>query len=82
MAMLGGRFGEAARIHPLVFVVVPVMGGFLAWAAAVYVRQGRWPGGTSPAAERIAVGGLVLWVLLIGVWIARFYGAFGGPAPV
>jgi hypothetical protein len=43
-----------------------------------YVREGRWPA----LGGRMAAAGTALWALLVGVWIARFFGAFGGPVPV
>ncbi|MFT3769982.1 MAG: DUF2752 domain-containing protein [Minicystis sp.] len=82
IALAQGRFAEAVRLHPLAPVVVPLVVGSVAWAAIVYVRHGRWPGATGRAAGWIAAVGIAAWVLLTGVWLARFYGAFGGPAPV
>ncbi|MFO0678838.1 MAG: DUF2752 domain-containing protein [Polyangiaceae bacterium] len=70
----------AWHMHPLVFVLVPALAAMLALESRAYVRTGRWGQVTK---ERWATRGMgALVVLLLGVWIARFFGAFGGPAPV
>jgi hypothetical protein len=79
LALLHGHLAESVGYHPLAPLVVPVMAGFLLLGAVRYVRDGRWPVAHGKAA---AAAGLVLWVLLMAVWIARFYGAFGGPVAV
>jgi hypothetical protein len=50
--------------------------------ALVYVREGRWAAAEGVQGRWVTAGALVLTVLLVGVWIARFLGAFGGPVPV
>jgi hypothetical protein len=82
VALLRGHLGEAVRLHPLAPLVSPLIGGFLAYAAARYVREGRWPATEGKAAGRMAAAGLLLWVMLMVVWLARFQGAFGGPVAV
>ncbi len=79
-AVLRGDWAEAARLHPLVFVLSPLVAwvwGGVAWRAAglpVRLRRG------SPAARRWRRRGL--WGLLVAslvVWVLRFAGWFGGP---
>lgn len=82
LALLHGHVGESVRLHPLAPVVVPLLGGLVVWGAVGYVREGRWPGASGRASQWIAAVGIALWVLLFAVWLARFHGAFGGPAPV
>jgi Protein of unknown function (DUF2752) len=82
LALLRGHLSEAVAFHPLAPLLVPLLGGFVAYASLAYVRRGRWPGMQGAAAGRMAAAGLLLWALLFGVWIARFYGAFGGPVAV
>lgn len=82
VALLHGHLGEAVRMHPLAPIVVPLFAGFLGYASVVYVRHGRWPGAAGPGAQRLAIAGITMWMLLVGVWLARFHGAFGGPVPV
>jgi hypothetical protein len=81
-ALLHGDFQEALRLHPLAPLVSPLLGGFLAVSALRYVRTGRWPAVEGKAAGWVAAAGIALWALLVGVWVARFYGALGGPATV
>jgi hypothetical protein len=81
-ALLQGDVVGALRLHPLSLLVVP----WLAWVIGVplvrYVIAGSpWqPGGGTP--RRFEVSAVALLVLLVGVWIARFFGAFGGPVVV
>lgn len=82
LALIHGDLREAVRLHPLAPVVVPLVAGFVAYACVVYLRHGRWPGASGHAARWIAIVGIAMWTLLVGVWLARFHGAFGGPAPV
>jgi hypothetical protein len=82
LALLRGQIGEAVRLHPLAPVVTPVLAGWVLYAGVVYVREGRWPGAQGSSGRWVAAVGIVLWTLLLGVWLARFQGHFGGPVPV
>jgi hypothetical protein len=81
-ALLQGDVTQALRMHPLCFVVLP----WLAWAVGVplarYVLSGVPWDPASPAPKWFERSAVALLVLLIGVWIARFAGAFGGPVAV
>ena len=84
VAMLHGDFGAALRLHPLSPVLVPLFGGALFLVLFDYVRGPERPR-TTPAwwtsrAATIAFSGLL--AVLLGVWVARFAGYFGGPVPV
>ena len=76
---LHGRLGEATHMHPLWFVVVPALAWWFVVEARGFVRTGKWGTPASPRAKRIAQA---IVALVICVWIARFFGAFGGPVPV
>jgi hypothetical protein len=83
LALLRGDVRTAFHFHPLVFVLSPLFIGLLASALVDYVR------GPIQRARRRSWNtpwlGRALWLLLalmLGVWVARFFGAFGGPAPV
>lgn len=85
MALLHGDWQGALRFHPLVWLLSPVFGGFVAVASWELVRDPNrarskarinWTGrGTTTFA-------LAVLVLTFGVWLARFAGYFGGPVPV
>lgn len=84
LALLRGELRVALAFHPLVLVLAPLYFGALGAAAITYVRGPR-----PTSAPRSWLNGrvvtLLAWVLLVlvlGVWIARFFGAFGGPVPV
>jgi hypothetical protein len=76
---IGGDFSAATAMHPLWFVVLP----YVAAVGALQLRHQLQFGQLMPRSPRWVgiVGGTVL-ALLIGVWIARFFGAFGGPVPI
>ena len=75
--MLRGHFLRATHIHPLALVVVPAVGTWVLLEVSGYVMTGRFGAWTNKPALRVA--GLGLCVALFVVWVARFFGAFGGP---
>lgn len=74
---LHGDFAGATRMHPLVWVAVPVVVVMLGVELFGYARARTW------GASRRVRGGDVLMAgtaaLLFAIWIARFAGYFGGP---
>jgi hypothetical protein len=77
---LGGDLAGATRMHPLVWILVPFVGGWIAIEIVGYLRTGAWG-----ASSKVPHGGkalVAIAVITFAVWIARFYGAFGGPTPV
>jgi hypothetical protein len=72
-----GDFGAATHMHPLWFVVLPlvVLAGLV--EVAGYLRTGAW--GAAGKVRALRYAGYVAAVLLVLVWVARFLGAFGGP---
>ncbi len=81
LALAQGHLHEAIAFHPLAPLISPLAVGFLGYGAFVYVRSGRWPALAGPGSAWLVAAGL-MGLLLVAVWIARFYGAFGGPVPV
>lgn len=79
-ALLHGDLHAAMHASPLSPIVLP----FLAVVAAVelggYVARGEYGLATKKSAVRIA--GLAMCAALFVVWVARFFGAFGGPLKV
>ena len=82
VALLQGHVGEALHLHPLSVVVSPLFVAMFAYNALVYVREGRWAAAEGVQGRWVTAGALALTALLVGVWIARFLGAFGGPVAV
>jgi hypothetical protein len=88
LALFGGHFAAAWRLHPFVYVVVPCAAVFAA-RTIVMAAGRRRTGGNQPVLrangprDRLlsVVAGIGL-ALLLGVWIARAFGAWGGPVPV
>ncbi len=82
--LLRGDWYGALALHPLSPLLVPGVG------ALVAMRLSRYVTGAAPArwlaSVRVTRFGEVLALLLlgavVGVWIARFFGAFGGAVPV
>ena len=82
LALLDGRLGDAFAAHPLAPIVSPLAIAALALNAFTYVRHGRW-GAVELLRGRVAtVAVQVLFVSAIAVWVARFFGFFGGPVAV
>jgi hypothetical protein len=74
-----GDFVGALHMHPLWIVVLPALGIVLGVEVVGYVRTGAW--GASAKIPHVKQAGYVILALLLVVWIARFFGAFSGPAP-
>ncbi|MEO6417806.1 MAG: DUF2752 domain-containing protein [Polyangiaceae bacterium] len=77
---ISGDFAGATHLHPLWFVVLPFVAAIACVQIARYVRTGE----TTAFEGNVLVtrAAKVLLALLAVVWIARFFGAFGGPCPV
>lgn len=82
LALLRGELRAALHFHPLVFLATPLYFGMIGSVAWGYVRGGIEKIPSSRLTKAITAFALVAFVLLIGVWLARFFGAFGGPVPV
>jgi hypothetical protein len=94
LAALRGDFSTALQLHPLVFWVAPVYVFLVGGLVFGYVR-GTPPASARPEASddrawqralllgraTSAIAGITI-ALLLGVWVARFFGLFGGPVPV
>lgn len=78
-----GRLMDAFQLHPLFFFVTPLYVGFIVTAAWTYVRGPDPSRRPNPHLGKIigAIMGLAL-VLMLAVWVARFFGWLGGPVPV
>jgi hypothetical protein len=75
LAIMRGHFAESFHIHPLALLVVPTVA-----VVALRVRDASPMTRHAEAALSTIVGALV--VAMLGVWVARFSGAFGGPVAV
>ncbi|GAC1361617.1 MAG: hypothetical protein NVSMB47_13890 [Polyangiales bacterium] len=82
VAALHGDLRGSFHHHPLALLMAPLIAVVLLRHATGYVLRGAW-------GEADAVGGkwvdralIALAVLMLGVWIARFFGLLGGPEPV
>jgi len=74
---LSGEFSAATAMHPLWFLILPFVAVVGAWESALYVRDGSW--GRVTGRRRVRQVAWALVVALVGLWIAREFGAFGGP---
>jgi hypothetical protein len=82
LALLRGDFAEALHFHPLVWLLTPLFVTFVGVAVLEFVGLRprvspiRWQGrGTN-------IASVLVLLLTFGVWLLRFAGYFGGPAPV
>ena len=75
-----GELAAATAMHPLVWLVVPVVAAFVVAEITGFVKTQEWGGSKRlPGAKVLMVGTAVVMFV---VWVARFFGACGGPAPV
>jgi len=83
-ALLHGHVSDALHFHPLAPLLGPLFAGAMAIVLIDYVRgPGRYivpPGWWTGRPATLAFTGLA--VLVLGVWLARFAGYFGGPVAV
>jgi hypothetical protein len=77
LAVARGDFSHALALHPLVLFVLSAL-ALGAWR----VVRGPTTGGGSRRDAWISALATLLLLALIGVWSARFFGAFGGPVSV
>ncbi|HEU4538532.1 MAG TPA: DUF2752 domain-containing protein [Polyangiaceae bacterium] len=82
LRLVQGDLAGALAFHPLVPLVLPLALAFAGTNALAYVVRGRW--GYVDGLRGRAVTGVagLLVALMVGVWVARFFGAFGGPVSV
>lgn len=84
-ALLHGHVHEALALHPLVFVLAPLFFGAMAKVLFDFVRGPAPdvpPGASFWTTRAVTVVASLLLVAVVGVWLARFAGYFGGPVPV
>ena len=83
LAAAQGNIAKAFALHPLFWLISPLMIGLLLAAALGYIRgRSALPFLARVSPKTITIAGVAFSALAFGVWIARFYGAFGGPVPV
>jgi Protein of unknown function (DUF2752) len=82
LALLSGHWADAVHLHPLAPILSPLVGLMLAYNSLSYVRTGRFTLAEGLRGRLFTAAVTVLGAAMIGVWMARFLGAFGGPAPV
>jgi hypothetical protein len=81
--MLDGHIGASLHMHPL---VAPIIAGHIVVALATI--HATWTTGTPFYFYQSKLGRAALWFIgivyaaAILLWIARFFGALGGPVPV
>lgn len=78
LALAHGDIVAATAFNPVAFIVCPLFVGAFAYAAYRYVRRG------SVGADSWGAGPMLVVTMgvLTAIWIARWFGFFGGPVPV
>lgn len=82
LALLRGNFSAAMAFHPLAPIVAPLVGTAILLHTGSYVRGGTLLSLRGKIARFADALLLTVAMAMLGVWIARFFGAFGGPVPV
>jgi hypothetical protein len=74
---LHGDVAGATRMHPLMWLAVPVTLVFVGAELVGYARARAWGGSRRIPFSNVLMIGTAM--LLFALWIARFAGYFGGP---
>lgn len=83
LALLHGDLAAALRFHPLAPLLVPLFAFAMAKVLVDYVRaEPPRPAATWWTSRAATLVASALLVIVLGVWLARFAGYFGGPVPV
>ena len=82
LALAQGHVHEALQFHPLSLIIAPLVIAAFSYNAVTYVLRGRWFSAEAVQGRVVTGLGIALGAAVIIVWIARFFGAFGGPVPV
>ena len=81
-ALASGHLHDAIHLHPLVLPLVPLTALVALEGCYHYVRYGVWRSVAFEQRWWVTVSSAILGFLMLVVWFARFFGAFGGPVPV
>ena len=82
MAAAHGHFNESFHHHPMAMVMFPLVAFVFAQNFVGYVRTGHWGVGEKSKSKGLDVALIALGIAMLAIWVARFFGAFGGPEPV
>jgi len=77
-----GDFASSFHMHPLALVITPFVLVVMTRNTWGYLVRGNWGEGDASMHPAWTWSAGILLVCMIGLWIARFLGAFGGPVPV
>ena len=82
LALLRGDLAASIRFHPLALLILPALATVFGVNTLVYVRTGTWGFVERQMGRAVTVAAGVVLALVFAVWLARFFGAFGGPVSV
>lgn len=82
IAALHGDFAGSFHHHPLAVLMVPFVAWLLLRNVVGYVARGVWGEAERKTGRVMNAFFVVIAFAMFAVWIARFFGAFGGPEPV
>ena len=85
LALFHGDLRGALRLHPLVWLLTPLFVGFVGTATLDLIRgpaRRERPARIDWTSRGMGIAATTLLALTLSVWLARFAGYFGGPAPV
>jgi len=82
LALLHGDFAHAFHLHPLAIVITPLFGLYASAHTVSYIRHGQSRVDESLTGKWVDRSLLLIMILMIALWVSRFFGAFGGPIPV
>jgi len=81
MAALHGDLRASLGFHPLALLITPTILIVLFRDLYGFAKRGVWGEGQQGGRVTTILAG-ALAAAMLGVWIARFFGCFGGPVPI
>ncbi len=82
LALYSGHFADAFALHPMSPILGPLATVVGSVELGAYLLRGRWGVVMGLRQWWVSLIAGTLYLALLVVWIARFFGAFGGPVAV
>jgi hypothetical protein len=81
-AAMHGDLAASLHLHPLALLITPYVLLVMTRNSWGYLRRGRWGEGDASMHPLWTWSAGILLFAMLSLWIARFFGAFGGPVLV
>ena len=83
LSAVHGQWGHAFELHPLFWIISPIYAFAVGLGVWTYIRGPKRVSTLTWQMNRwVTIGGAIMLVLMLGLWVLRFFDFFGGPVPV